>query len=170
MAIATNTPRVDSSSKRPCIALFMGDPAGIGPELVLRLLADGSAAQKADILLIGSRPELEAIAAYQVGAESGLLSKGVLPVAVTFQGHHKERSESNNHVSCHNDLETPWPTPQLPMDERGHPFNSTLPTPFVAHQKVAVLCEADHASMADMRGGITLLQSLGKIFSTTIRE
>ena len=36
--------------------------------------------------------ELEAIAAYQVGAESGLLSKGVLPLAVQFQGHHKEHA------------------------------------------------------------------------------
>ncbi|WP_282606391.1 ferritin-like domain-containing protein [Pelagibius sp. Alg239-R121] len=34
--------------------------------------------------------ELEAIAAYQLGAESGLLSAGVLPIAVKFQGHHKE--------------------------------------------------------------------------------
>jgi len=33
--------------------------------------------------------ELEAIAAYQVGAESGLLQKPVLDLAVTFQGHHK---------------------------------------------------------------------------------
>jgi bacterioferritin (cytochrome b1) len=36
--------------------------------------------------------ELEAIAAYQVGAESGLLSAGVLPVAVQFQGHHKDHA------------------------------------------------------------------------------
>ena len=34
--------------------------------------------------------EHEAVAAYQLGAESGLLSKGTLAVAVTFQGHHKE--------------------------------------------------------------------------------
>ena len=33
--------------------------------------------------------ELEAIAAYQVGAESGLLQKPVLSLAVQFQGHHK---------------------------------------------------------------------------------
>ena len=33
--------------------------------------------------------EYEAIAAYQVGAESGLLSKDILSVAVAFQGHHK---------------------------------------------------------------------------------
>ncbi|HRP26268.1 ferritin-like domain-containing protein [Thauera sp.] len=37
--------------------------------------------------------ELEAIAAYQVGAESGLLEKTVLDLAVTFQGHHKQHAE-----------------------------------------------------------------------------
>ncbi|MFO0997934.1 MAG: ferritin-like domain-containing protein [Alphaproteobacteria bacterium] len=37
--------------------------------------------------------EWEAIAAYQVGAESGLLQKPVLDVAVTFQGHHKEHAD-----------------------------------------------------------------------------
>jgi len=37
--------------------------------------------------------ELEAIAAYQVGAESGLLQKPVLDLAVTFQGHHKQHAE-----------------------------------------------------------------------------
>lgn len=36
--------------------------------------------------------EYEAVAAYQVGAESGLLSKDVLGVAVSFQGHHKEHA------------------------------------------------------------------------------
>lgn len=34
--------------------------------------------------------ELEAIAAYQLGADSGLLTPPVLALAVTFQGHHKE--------------------------------------------------------------------------------
>jgi rubrerythrin len=37
--------------------------------------------------------ELEAIAAYQVGAESGLLQKPVLDLAVTFQGHHKAHAD-----------------------------------------------------------------------------
>lgn len=37
--------------------------------------------------------EFEAIAAYQIGAESGLLQKSVLDLAVTFQGHHKEHAE-----------------------------------------------------------------------------
>ena len=38
--------------------------------------------------------ELEAIAAYQVGAESGLLQKPVLDLAVTFQGHHKAHADA----------------------------------------------------------------------------
>lgn len=37
--------------------------------------------------------ELEAIAAYQVGAESGLLQKPVLDLAVSFQGHHRQHAE-----------------------------------------------------------------------------
>ncbi|TAH46606.1 MAG: ferritin-like domain-containing protein [Betaproteobacteria bacterium] len=37
--------------------------------------------------------ELEAIAAYQVGAESGLLQKPALDLAVVFQGHHKEHAD-----------------------------------------------------------------------------
>lgn len=36
--------------------------------------------------------EYEAIAAYQVGAESGLLGKSALSVALQFQGHHKEHA------------------------------------------------------------------------------
>ena len=38
--------------------------------------------------------EYEAIAAYQVGAESGLLGKDVLVVAVAFQGHHKQHADA----------------------------------------------------------------------------
>jgi rubrerythrin len=38
--------------------------------------------------------ELEAIAAYQVGAESGLLLKPVLEIAVSFQGHHKAHADT----------------------------------------------------------------------------
>lgn len=37
--------------------------------------------------------ELEAIAAYQVGAESGLLQKPVLDLAVLFQSQHKEHAD-----------------------------------------------------------------------------
>ena len=40
---------------KPTIALFTGDPAGIGPELVARLLADEATRDAAHILLIGAR-------------------------------------------------------------------------------------------------------------------
>lgn len=45
-----------------------------------------------DIRILNSAlgAEHEAVAAYQVGAESGLLEKGVLDLAVQFQGQHKE--------------------------------------------------------------------------------
>jgi hypothetical protein len=47
-------------------------------------------AQDVRILNTAIAAEHEAVAAYQLGAESGLLSAGVLKVAVTFQGHHKQ--------------------------------------------------------------------------------
>jgi 4-hydroxythreonine-4-phosphate dehydrogenase len=46
-------------SARPDIALFTGDPAGVGPELTARLLADGEVAKRADIRLITSRAVME---------------------------------------------------------------------------------------------------------------
>ncbi len=52
-----------------------------------------SMANDADILNTALGLEYEGIAAYQVGAESGLLSKPVLDLAVTFQGHHKEHAD-----------------------------------------------------------------------------
>lgn len=51
---------------------------------------NGSVEDDISILNSAIGAELEAIAAYQLGAESGLLTAGVLPVAVKFQGHHKE--------------------------------------------------------------------------------
>jgi 4-hydroxythreonine-4-phosphate dehydrogenase len=44
---------------KPTIALFTGDPAGIGPELVAKLLAQTSAAQDANVRLIGARSVIE---------------------------------------------------------------------------------------------------------------
>ena len=44
---------------KPTIALFAGDPAGIGPELLARLLADGSAARAANVYVVGSREAIE---------------------------------------------------------------------------------------------------------------
>lgn len=58
-----------------------------------RANANDSAASDVRILNSALGAELEAIAAYQVGAESGLLQKPVLSLAVTFQGHHKEHAD-----------------------------------------------------------------------------
>src|SRR5690606_34463933 len=54
-----------------------------------------AAEPSADVNILNSAlgAEQEAIAAYQVGAESGLLTKPVLDLAVQFQGHHKEHAD-----------------------------------------------------------------------------
>lgn len=59
------------------------------------VLAKGNKSAGSDVNVLNSAlgAELEAIAAYQVGAESGLLQKPVLNLAVTFQGHHKEHAD-----------------------------------------------------------------------------
>jgi len=48
-----------------------------------------------DVKILGGAlaAEYQAIAAYQVGAESGLLQKPVLDLAVQFQGHHKAHAD-----------------------------------------------------------------------------
>lgn len=52
-----------------------------------------SAARDLTILNTALGLEYQAIAAYQVGAESGLLQKPVLDVAVQFQSHHKAHAD-----------------------------------------------------------------------------
>jgi bacterioferritin (cytochrome b1) len=51
--------------------------------------------QAGDLKILNSAlgAELEAIAAYQVGADSGLLQKPVLALALQFQGHHKAHAD-----------------------------------------------------------------------------
>ena len=55
------------------------------------LAAKSGGARAGDVRILNSAlgSELEAIAAYQVGAESGLLQKPALDLALQFQGHHK---------------------------------------------------------------------------------
>ncbi len=65
------------------VALLAGNDA-------LAAKAGGSKAGDIQILNTAIGAELEAIAAYQLGAESQLLTKPVLDLAVTFQGHHKQ--------------------------------------------------------------------------------
>jgi len=56
--------------------------------------SDATAAKDIRILNTAISAEHEAVAAYQLGAESGLLTTEVLPVALAFQGHHKEHIEA----------------------------------------------------------------------------
>lgn len=53
----------------------------------------GSAANDVVILNAALGSELEAIAAYQVGAGSGLLTPAIKTVALQFQGHHKAHAD-----------------------------------------------------------------------------
>lgn len=68
------------------VALLAGNDA-------LAAKTKGGAAADVQILNTALGAELEAIAAYQLGAESKLLQKPVLDLAVTFQGHHKEHAD-----------------------------------------------------------------------------
>ncbi len=56
--------------------------------------ATANPAADVDILNVALGLEWEAIGAYQIGAESGLLDPATLAVAVQFQGHHKEHAEA----------------------------------------------------------------------------
>lgn len=55
--------------------------------------ATKNTAQDVQLLNAAVALEDEGIAAYQIGAESKLLSPDVLKVAVTFQGHHKQHRD-----------------------------------------------------------------------------
>lgn len=68
------------------VALLAGNHA-------LAAQAGESSAADAQILNTALGAELEAIAAYQLGAESKLLQKPALDLALTFQGHHKEHAD-----------------------------------------------------------------------------
>jgi rubrerythrin len=70
------------------VALLAGRDA-----LAAKNAKGGTEGNDAAILNSALGAELEAIAAYQVGAETGLLEKPVLALALQFQGHHKEHAE-----------------------------------------------------------------------------
>lgn len=70
------------------IALLVGSPA-------LAAQAGATTDPQADTRILNTAlgAELEAIAAYSVGAASGLLQPAVRQLAVQFQGHHREHAE-----------------------------------------------------------------------------
>lgn len=59
------------------------------------LAANAGAGDPQDVQILNTAlgAELEAIAAYQLGAQSKLLQPPVLDLALTFQGHHKEHAD-----------------------------------------------------------------------------
>jgi hypothetical protein len=93
-------PQISVLSRRRAISagglvLSASAVALLGGRHALAAGAKASPAElEADVRILNTAlgAENEAIAAYQVGAESGLLSKDVLAVAVAFQGHHKEHA------------------------------------------------------------------------------
>src|SRR3546814_9890708 len=58
-------------------------------------------AQDAQLLNAALALEHEGIAAYQIAAQSGLLSPDVLKVGITFQSHHKTDRKSTRLNSSH---------------------------------------------------------------------
>ena len=66
---------------------------GIGGSVGLRRASAATMSADIDTLNVALGLEHEAIAAYQVGAESGLLKKDVLKVAVGFQSDHKQHRD-----------------------------------------------------------------------------
>lgn len=86
---------------RPSRRAFLGNSGLVLSGAAVALLAGRDVlAQKSapatagdvSILNAALAAEFQAIAAYKVGAESGLLQKPVLDLALTFQGHHGEHA------------------------------------------------------------------------------
>lgn len=68
--------------------------SGLGVPAALAAASDDAVAQDVRILNTALAAEHEAVAAYQLGADSGLLSRSVAPTAIAFQGHHKEHVDA----------------------------------------------------------------------------
>lgn len=75
--------------------------------------------QDIKILNTAISAEHEAVAAYQLGAESGLLEPAVLNLAVAFQGHHKEHIDalSNSVKSLGGVAKDAKPSYQFPVEK-----------------------------------------------------
>ncbi|AJW45901.1 ferritin-like domain-containing protein [Ralstonia mannitolilytica] len=91
----TDTPRMDARRRvllRAPGLMALGSLAAVTLGRSMPAWAQtqsGSVKDDINILNVALGLEYQAIAAYQVGAESGLLQKPVLATAVKFQGHHK---------------------------------------------------------------------------------
>ncbi|GAB3471738.1 ferritin-like domain-containing protein [Massilia terrae] len=82
--------------------LFLGQSGLLLSGAAVALLAgrdalaakEGAGGNDVRILNTALSAELEAIAAYQLGADSGLLQKPVKELALTFQGQHREHADT----------------------------------------------------------------------------
>ncbi len=94
-AIATVEPRRTFLSQAGLLLSGTAIALLSGREALAAKAAKVDQAVESDLRILNTAlgAELEAIAAYQVGAESGLMQKPVLDLAVTFQGHHKQHAE-----------------------------------------------------------------------------
>ncbi|KAI5915680.1 ferritin-like domain-containing protein [Thauera sp. 2A1] len=94
-AIATVEPRRTFLSQAGLLLSGTAIALLSGREALAAKAAKADQAVENDLRILNTAlgAELEAIAAYQVGAESGLMQKPVLDLAVTFQGHHKQHAE-----------------------------------------------------------------------------
>jgi len=90
------------ASERVARRAFLGQSGLLLSGTAIALLAGRDALAKggkdagaSDVRILNTAlgAELEAIAAYQLGAESGLLKKPALDLAVKFQGQHKEHAD-----------------------------------------------------------------------------
>ncbi|RDW64352.1 putative 4-hydroxythreonine-4-phosphate dehydrogenase [Aspergillus mulundensis] len=59
MVVAIDLPQT-SPPRRPRIAVTLGDPSGIGPEIIAKLLSNPANHQRADIILLADKTELQA--------------------------------------------------------------------------------------------------------------
>jgi bacterioferritin (cytochrome b1) len=94
-----------NDSLNPSRRAFLGESGLVLSTSAIALLAgcealaaeqkksDGAGASDVAILNTALGSEREAIAAYQLGADSGLLEPGVKIVALKFQGHHKAHAD-----------------------------------------------------------------------------
>jgi rubrerythrin len=76
------------------IALSGAAIAMLGGHDVLAANSSGDAGKDVDILNVALALEHEAINAYTLGAQSGLLQKPVLDIALLFQSHHKQHRDA----------------------------------------------------------------------------
>lgn len=68
--------------------------SGLGLSSALADVGDADVQKDIRILNTAVAAEHEAVAAYQLGADSGLLTKAVAPTAIAFQSHHRQHVDA----------------------------------------------------------------------------